>query len=80
MKSHNAKKSERGTIWDFSTSILSQNSEKFEGGPFMDNFLGKMSHNAEKTQRWDLLDSPGIVRAKKRKPFLILFARPNGSI
>ena len=31
-KSHNAEKTERGDPWDFSTSILSQNSKKIEGG------------------------------------------------
>ena len=34
-KSHNAeKKLKGGTIWDFSTSILSQIIEKMKGGPF----------------------------------------------
>ena len=28
------KKTVRGTLWDFPTSILTQNSEKIEGGPF----------------------------------------------
>ena len=28
------KKLKGGTLWDFSTSILSQNSKKIEGGPF----------------------------------------------
>ena len=48
----------KGVLWDFSTSILSQNSEKMKGGPFGDIFLKKMSHNAEKTPRWDPLVSP----------------------
>ena len=34
-KSHNAeKKLKGGTLWDFSTSILSQNIKKMQGGPF----------------------------------------------
>ena len=28
------KKTERGTLWDFSTSVLSENSKKLKGGPF----------------------------------------------
>ena len=28
------KKTVRGTLWDFPTSILTQNCEKIEGGPF----------------------------------------------
>ena len=30
-KSHNAKRTERGTLWNFSISILSQNSKKWRG-------------------------------------------------
>ena len=64
------KKLKGGALWNFSTSILSQNSEKIEGGPFGDFFRKKMSHNAEKTQRLHPLVSPGIVlRGKKEKPF-----------
>ena len=40
-KSHNAEKTERGTLWDFSTSVLSQNSEKIEGIPIGDFFVLK---------------------------------------
>ena len=61
-----------GTLWVFSTSILSQNSETIEGGPFRDNFFRKkMFHNAEKTQRWDPLVSPGIIcyAGKTKNPF-----------
>ena len=62
-----------GTLWDFSTSILSQNSEKIEGAPFWDNFFPEknvMSHNSEKTQRWYPSVSPGIVcYAEKRKNY-----------
>ena len=36
-KSHNAEKTERGTLWDFSTSVLSE--KKIEGGPFGENFF-----------------------------------------
>ena len=33
-KSHNAEKTERGTIWDFSNTILSKNIKKLKVGPF----------------------------------------------
>ena len=64
------KETGRGTLWDFSTSILSQNSEKIEEGP-LGIFFRKMSHNEEKTQRWDPLVSAGIAcyAEKKEKPF-----------
>ena len=44
-KSHNAEKTERGTLWDFSTSVLSENSKKLKGGPFGENcfFFSKKS-------------------------------------
>ena len=36
-KSHSAeKKLKGGTLWDFPTSILSQNSKKMKGGPFQE--------------------------------------------
>ena len=66
------KKTEGGILWDFSTSILSQNSKKNEGGLFGVNFFFKKNvQNAEKTQRWDPLVSPGFVcyAEKKEKPF-----------
>ena len=33
-QSHSAEKSERGTLWDFETSIMFQNIKKIEGGLF----------------------------------------------
>ena len=39
LKSHNAEKLKGGTLWDFSTSILSQNIKKMQGGPFGKNFF-----------------------------------------
>ena len=46
LKSHNAKKTERGTLWGFSTSILSQNIKKLKGVKFF--IFGKKSHSAKK--------------------------------
>ena len=72
-KSHNAEKHWKGrTLWDFSTSILSQNIKKMQGGPFGENlFFEKKSRSAEKNERRDPLFSPGIVcyAEKQEKPF-----------
>ena len=67
---HNAeKKLKWRTLWDFSTSILSQNSKKnWKGGKFL--FSEKKSHSDEKTERVDPLVSPGkVLRGKKEKLF-----------
>ena len=49
-KSHNAEKTERGTLRDFSTSVLSENSKKIEGGSVGEKlFFRKKSHRAENT-------------------------------
>ena len=43
------KKTERGGLWDFPTSILPQNNKKMQGGPFEEKFFSKkMSRSAEK--------------------------------
>ena len=65
------KKTERGPLWDFSTTILSQNSEKI-GDLLGIIFSGKKCPTTpKKTQRWDILVSPGIVcyAEKKENPF-----------
>ena len=61
------KKTERGTLWDFSTSIPLQNSKKIEGGPFVEKKMKKL-HSAEK----NLKGRPfGLVRycMLRGKPF-----------
>ena len=40
-KSHNAEKLKGGTLWDFSTSVLSENSKKIEGVLFGEIFFEK---------------------------------------
>ena len=45
------KKLKGGTHWDFSTSVLSENSKKMKGGHFGEFFFEKMSHRAENTLR-----------------------------
>ena len=50
-KSHNAEKTERGkrgTLWDFSISILSQTPKKLKRDPLGKNFPEKKSRNAKK--------------------------------
>ena len=84
-KSHNAeKKLKRGTLWDFSTSILSQNIKKMQGGPFEEKirrkkFRKKMSRSAEKNERVFGLARYGMLRGKTGKTFLVQFARPNSA-
>ena len=46
LTSHNAEKLKGGTLWDFSTSILSQNMKKLKKKFFF--IFGIKSHNAEK--------------------------------
>ena len=69
---YNAEKIERGTLWDFSTSILSQNSKKMKVGPFGENFP-KKSRSAEKTER-----GSRPVLYVTRETFLVQFPGPIG--
>ena len=58
--SHNAEK--RGTLWNFPTSILSQNSENIEGRPlWVKNVSKKSLAMLKKTKRADPFVSSGIV-------------------
>ena len=59
------KKTERGTLWDFSTSILSQNIKKLKKTKIF--IFGKKSRSAEKNERV----SPCMVcyAEKQEKPF-----------
>ena len=54
------KKTERETLWGFSTSILSQNSKKLKGAFWAKNFPEKSLAMLEKIER-DPLVSSGIV-------------------
>ena len=55
-KSHNAEKTKRGTLWDFSTSVLSKNSKKLKGGPFGKIFFRKKVSQSRKYSKcfWSL--------------------------
>ena len=87
-KSHIAeKKLKGGTLWDFPTSILSQNIKKIQGGPFEEKkskkkFRKKVSRSAEKNWKGGLfgLDRYGMLRGKTGKTILVQFARANGAI
>ena len=71
-KSHNAEKLKGGTLWDFPTSILSQNIKKMQGGPFEEkNSEKKCLAVLKKIERGDSLVSPGMVcyAEKQEKPF-----------
>ena len=74
------KKTERGTLWDFSTSILSQNSKKIEGDPLGKKFPKKVSQCRKKKGGPFGLARYGMLRGKTGKTFLVQFARPNGAI
>ena len=52
------KKLKGGTLWDFSTSILSQNSKKIEGDPLGEKFSPKKVAMAKKAKR----EPFGVVR------------------
>ena len=67
------KKTERGTLWDFSTSILSQNIKKNAGGTLWGKILFRKKSLAvpKKNERGESLVSPGMVcyAEKQEKPF-----------
>ena len=75
------KKLKGGTLWDFSTSILSQNSKKTakRGYPLGKKFSEKKSRSAEKNLKGGLARY-GMLRGKTGETFLVQFARPNGAI
>ena len=74
------KKTDRGALWDFSTSILPQNIKKLKGGPFGEKFVRKkVSQSRKKTER-GTLSRYGMLHGKRGKTFLVQFARPNESI
>ena len=64
-KSHNAEKLKRGTLWGFSTSILSQNIKKLKRGKF--SFSEKKSHSPKKTVRGDPLGFSNIHSDAKQQ-------------
>ena len=75
-------KTEKGTLWDFSTSILSQKIKKLNGGIFGEKFFEEKSLTVpKKTERKDPLLSSGFVcYATKGTTIIVQFRRPNGTI
>ena len=71
-----------GTLWDFSTSILSQNIKKMQRGPFEEKFFSKKkSRSAEKMKGGAFgLARYGMLRGKTGKTLLVQFARPNSAV
>ena len=70
------KKLKGGTLWDFPTSILSQNIKKMQGDPLREKNFEKKSEKKclavpKKIERGDSLVSPGMVcyAEKQVKPF-----------
>ena len=69
-KSHSAEKLKGETLWDFSTSILSQNSKKIEGDPSGEKIRKKSRTMPKKTERGPFsLARYCMLRGKKEKPF-----------
>ena len=72
------KKTERGTLWDFLTSILSQNIKECRRTLWGKFFLKKNLAVPKKKMK----GGPGMVcyTEKQEKTFLVQFARPNSAI
>ena len=68
-KSHSAEKTVWRTLWEFPTSILTQNSKKNEGGPFGGKFFfEKKVSQCQKNERGTLWSRPvWYVTRKNRK-------------
>ena len=64
-KSHNAEKLKGGTLWGFSTSILSQNIKKLKGGKFL--FSETNLTMPKKTERGDPLGFSNIHSDAKQQ-------------
>ena len=65
------KKLKGGTLWDFPTSLLSQNIKKMQGDPFGKKFRKKCLAVPKNIERGDSLVSPSMVcyAEKQVKPF-----------
>ena len=65
------KKTVRLTLWDFPTSILTQNSKKLKGALWAKKFFSKKKSRSAENERGDPLVSPGMAcyAEKQEKPF-----------
>ena len=80
-KSQIAEKLKGGTLWGFSTSILSQNIKELKGSFGEKIFSRKKSRSAEKRKGGPFgLARYSMLRGKTGKTFLVQFVRPNGAI
>ena len=71
------KKLKGGTLWDFSTTILSQNIKKNAGGgPFGEKFFSRKKSLAvpKKNESGDPLVSPGMVCYAEKQEKLLWFS------
>ena len=82
LTSHNAEKLKGGTLWDFPTSILSQNIKKMQEKRFRKKIPKKNVSQCRKKLKGGLfgLSRYGMLRGKTGKTILVQFARPNGAI
>ena len=67
-------KTERGTLWYFSTSIQSQNFKEIEGGTLWGFVFDKKSQCRKKLNSKGDINS--MLRGKKGKTFLVQFLGP----
>ena len=65
------KKTVRGTLWDFPTSILTQNSKKLKGDPLGKNFSKNSLAVPKKNERGTLWSRPVwyVTRKNRKNPF-----------
>ena len=70
-KSHNAEKLKGRALWDFSTSILSQNTKKSKGDPLVEKKISKKVAQCQKQLKrrtlWDFSKSILSQNSKKLK-------------
>ena len=79
LKSHSAEKLKGGTLWGFSTSILSQNMKKLKKTKIFS--FGKNLTMPKKMKGGPFgIARYGMLRGKTGKTFLVQFARPNSAI
>ena len=73
------KKTEREGLWDFSTSILLQNSKKSKKGPFPQrNFFFEKSPTISKKSEGGTLCSRLLLYVVTRETFLVQLLGPPG--
>ena len=71
-----------GSLWNFQQPFCRKTSKQIEGGTHWGKIIEKKSRSAETKLKdpFSLARYCMLRREKKRKSFLVRFARPNGSI